>query len=152
MSPIARNCGISLFVETLFEWPDANTASALRWRRTYPGRPDQAGLVRRFTGFLLDEWPLVDEVVFAAAELSANAVRHTRSGRPGGSFAVEVRRWRDGAAIAVTDQGAAGAPRLGDADGLSESGRGLRAIQATARRLHWTGDAGGRTVIAVFAR
>jgi anti-sigma regulatory factor (Ser/Thr protein kinase) len=151
MSPIVRNCGIDMFADACFEWPAADAAGAMRWRRTYPGLADQARLVRRFVGFLLVGCPLVDEVVFAAAELSANAVRHTRSGRPSGSFAVEVRWWQGGAAIAVTDQGAAGSPRSGDTDELSESGRGLRAIETTARRLHWTGDDSGRTVIAIFA-
>ncbi|MCO6009407.1 ATP-binding protein [Actinoallomurus purpureus] len=139
-----------MFADTRITGRAANAPSTLRWRRTYPGRADQARLVRQFVGFLLAGDPLAEEVVFAAAELSANAVRHTRSGRPGGSFTVEIRHWRDGAAIAVTDQGTAGPPRSRDADELSESGRGLRTIQTIARCLHWTGDENGRTVFAIF--
>lgn len=130
--------------------PEADTPAAMRWRRTYPGCADQVRLVRQFTGYLLTGFPLVDDVVYAAAELAANAVRHSRSGSPGGVFTVDVHRWQSGAAIAVTDQGGPDEPALGQADELAESGRGLRAVEATAARWGWSGDMDGRTVIAVY--
>lgn len=82
----------------------------MHWCRTYPGTADQARLVRRFVGFLLDESPLVDDAVLAAAELAVNAIRHMRSGLPGGVFTVEVRRWSGDVAVAVTDQSSVRGP------------------------------------------
>ncbi|GAA0340750.1 hypothetical protein GCM10010151_32970 [Actinoallomurus spadix] len=84
------------------------------------------------------------------AELVANALCHTRSGLPGGAFIVEVRRWRTGVAVSVSDQGALREPAAGDAEELAEGGRGLRTVEALASRWGWAGDASGRTVIAVF--
>lgn len=132
-------------------WSGDCSSSVMYWHRAYAGSPDQARFVRRFVGLLLDGFPQADGVVFAAGELAANAIRHTRSGRPGGVFEVEVRRWRDGAAIAVTDQGGTGWPMPGYAGELSESGRGLAAVRVVADHLGWTGDEQGRTVFAVFA-
>ncbi len=129
---------------------ELRTPGGMRWRRAYPGRRDQARSARRFVGFLLDGFPRVDEAVFATAELAANAVRHTRSGLPGGWFEVEVRRWPESAAVAVIDQGSAGAPRLREVGELAECGRGLRAVRTVADCLAWSGGQGGRTVFAIF--
>jgi anti-sigma regulatory factor (Ser/Thr protein kinase) len=92
----------------------------------------------------------LDDVVSVVAELVANAVRHTRSGLPGGVLVVEVRRWRGGVAVAVSDQGGLSEPCVGEAGEMAESGRGLCAVQALASRWGWAGDAGGRTVIGIF--
>lgn len=66
------------------------TVPALYWRRTFPGRPDQAHVVREFVTALLPDRPRLDEVLLAVGELVANALRHSASGW-GGSFAVGVR-------------------------------------------------------------
>jgi hypothetical protein len=55
----------------------------------------------RFTGF-----PRADEMILATGEPVADALQHTRSGRLGGLFLIEVRRWRGGVAATVIDQGA----------------------------------------------
>jgi serine/threonine-protein kinase RsbW len=122
----------------------------LCWRRTFPGRPDQAHPARDFVAFLLTGCTLVDDAVYAAAELVANALRHTRSALPDGLIVVEVRRWPCGMSVGVTDQGGAGEPAVREADALAESGRGLKAVASLASHWDWTGDANGRTVIAVF--
>jgi anti-sigma regulatory factor (Ser/Thr protein kinase) len=122
----------------------------MHWRRAFPGRADQARAARDFVAFLLAGYALVDDAVLAAAELVANTLRHTRSARPGGEFTVEVRRWNSGTSIEVTDQGGASEPRPRDPDDMAESGRGLKTVASLATRWDWTGDANGRTVIAVF--
>jgi serine/threonine-protein kinase RsbW len=122
----------------------------MRWRRVFPGHAEQARAARDFVAFLLAGYALVDEAVLAAAELVANTLRHTRSALPGGEFTVEVRRWGSGTSIGVTDQGGASEPRPRDVDALAESGRGLKTIASMATRWDWTGDANGRTVIAIF--
>lgn len=126
-------------------------AAALRWRRAFPGRPEEASAVRRFTEVLLHGCPLVDDVLLVVDELVVNALRHTASGRPGGSFAVEVRRGRHEIAVLVTDQGCPSEPIHTDADELAESGHGLRTVSMLATSWGWHGNAAGRTVTAVFA-
>lgn len=123
---------------------------AMRWRRAFPGAADQARAARDFVAFLLTGCALVDDVVLAAAELVANALRHTQSALPGGEFVVEVRRWYSGMSVEVTDQGGASEPKPREAADMAESGRGLNTVATLATRWDWTGDANGRTVIAVF--
>jgi serine/threonine-protein kinase RsbW len=125
-------------------------AGALCWRRAFPGRAYTAAAIRRFTACLLIGSPHADDAVQAVAELAANAVQHTRSAAPGGLLVVEVRRWRGGAAVSVTDQGGSTEPRPADLDALAGHGLGLRLIAATATWWGCRGDATGRTVIAVF--
>jgi anti-sigma regulatory factor (Ser/Thr protein kinase) len=129
----------------------ARSTCAHCWQRAFPGRADQAAAVRRFVAFLLADHRKADDAVQAVAELVANALQHTMSARPGGSFVVEVRRWCDGrAAISVTDQGGLTEPRCGEPDYLAGRGRGLYLIAATATWWGWRGDATGRTVTALF--
>jgi anti-sigma regulatory factor (Ser/Thr protein kinase) len=123
---------------------------ALCWRRAFPGRAEHAPAVRRFVACLLTGCPHADDAVQVTAELAANALQHTRSAAPGGLFVVEVRRWRGGAAISVTDQGGPAEPQPADLDALAGHGLGLRLVAATASWWNWRGDAAGRTVTAVF--
>ncbi|MGI5328072.1 ATP-binding protein [Actinomadura nitritigenes] len=122
----------------------------LCWRRSFPGATEQARAVRRFVGCLLDGFPLLDDVLLAADELVANALRHTESGQCGGRFTVEVVQTGDRVRVAVTDQGGPGEPACREAGELDESGRGLRTISLTAASWGWHGNDRGRTVAAVF--
>lgn len=128
----------------------ADAPDAMRWQRLFDGRLDQASQARNFVAFLLTGHPALDDVISVVAEFIANALRHTRSGLPGGTFLVEVRRWGGGIAVAISDQGGPCEPIAGDADDLAESGRGLRTVEILASRWGWAGDMDGRTVIAVF--
>ncbi|MDT0302637.1 ATP-binding protein [Streptomonospora wellingtoniae] len=80
---------------------------------------------------------VVDDLLVCASELATNAVRHSRSGLPGGTFT--ARLWQDGrrVRVEVADLG----PRPGrptrpriDAslmgDGAAENGRGLGFVAA----------------------
>jgi serine/threonine-protein kinase RsbW len=125
-------------------------ADALCWRRAFPGRAEQSAPIRRFVACLLSGSPHVDDAVHAVAEFAANAICHTRSAEPGGLCVVEIRRWRGGAAVSVTDQGGSAEPRIADADLYAEHGLGLRLVAATATWWGCRGDAAGRTVTAVF--
>ncbi|MDN3351879.1 ATP-binding protein [Actinomadura sp. DC4] len=129
--------------------PDA-PVDVFRWGRAFPGCPEQASVVRRFVAILLHGCPIVDDVLLAVDELVVNALRHTRSGQAGGTFAVGVRRGYAEVAVMVTDQGCATEPAPTDADELAESGRGLRTVSLLATSWGWHGNAGGRTVTAVF--
>ncbi|WP_235037319.1 ATP-binding protein [Actinomadura sp. K4S16] len=123
----------------------------LRWRRSFPGGPEQARAVRRFVGCLLAGFPYLDDVLLAADELVVNALRHTKSGQDGGSFAVEIVQDGGLVVVSVADQGGPGEPVALDAGELAESGRGLRTISLTAASWGWHGNDEGRTVTAVFA-
>lgn len=74
---------------------------------------------------------LVEPAEAAAAELLANAVLHSGSGLPGGTFSVIVRGGIEGVVVHVHDQGLAGKviPRPRGARSLAESGRGLQIVQ-----------------------
>jgi serine/threonine-protein kinase RsbW len=128
---------------------------AMCWRRTFPGRTDQARPIRQFTAFLVADVPCADDAVHAAAEFFCNAIQHSRSGEPGGIVTMEVRRWcGDSAAIMVTDQGGPDEPRSRPAGetaaGLDEHGRGLQTVAATAKYWGWWGNNRSRTVLAIF--
>ncbi|WP_433151948.1 ATP-binding protein [Actinomadura nitritigenes] len=124
---------------------------AQRWRRPFPGTPDQAAAVRRFTTMLLSGCPVLDDILLTVDELVVNALRHTRSGRPGGIFTVELAHWEGAVAVAVTDEGASSEPAVTDAADDVESGRGLRTVSLLAAGWGWFGNDRSRTVAALFA-
>ncbi|TDC97719.1 ATP-binding protein [Actinomadura sp. 7K507] len=125
-------------------------ASTQRWRRAFPGEPIQARAARRFTATLLDGCPQLDEVLLAVDELVVNALRHTKSGQPGGAFTVEITRWDGTVTVAVTDEGGSSEPVATDAGDDAESGRGLRTVSLIAACWGWFGNDRSRTVTALF--
>jgi serine/threonine-protein kinase RsbW len=129
----------------------AELVTAQRWRRSFPGEPSEAANVRRFIGMLLGDCPFLDEVLLATGELVVNALRHTKSGGPGGAFTVEIGRSGPLVAVAVTDQGGPTEPTAVVAGELDEAGRGLRMVSAVATGWGWFGNEQARTVAAVFA-
>jgi hypothetical protein len=125
-------------------------ATALRWRRAFPGELQQARAARRLTTMLLDGCPLLDEVLLAVDELVVNALRHTKSGQPGGTFTVEITRWDGAVSVAVTDEGAPFEPAVTEAGDDAECGRGLRTVSLLASSWGWFGNDRSRTVAALF--
>ncbi|WP_153533483.1 ATP-binding protein [Actinomadura macrotermitis] len=134
----------------LAESVPAESAASMYWRRVFHGKADQVRLVRAFAAHLLAGFPSLDDVLLVLDELAVNAVRHTRSGRDGGRFTVEVGMDVAGVIVYVTDQGGPGEPRLRDIIDLAEGGRGLLTVEALTASWSWTGDARGRTVRATF--
>ena len=119
----------------------------------FPGRPDIISDVRIYaTRWLVIERPetaedvdLLDNLRLLATELSANAIKHTISGRwRRGSF--RVRMWLDPrrVRVEVMDQGWWSRPRLRN-DPSETSGRGLHIVEAVATtwgvRRRWLGRA-----------
>jgi anti-sigma regulatory factor (Ser/Thr protein kinase) len=131
--------------------PVAEAAVPLYWRRTFPGRTEQARAARVFVGCLLACCPYLDDVQLAAGELVGNALRHTRSGQEGGAFTLEVLRGCGGVVIAVGDQGGPSEPVIPDADQLAEGGRGLLTVAYVAASWGWNGGEHGRKVTVTFA-
>ncbi|GAA2722970.1 hypothetical protein GCM10010439_17040 [Actinocorallia aurantiaca] len=133
-----------------------------RWRREFAGAPEEAREVRRFLRSLLEGCAFLDDVLLGVDELAVNTIRHTRSGRPGGKFVVEVRWWHEPqdeagrknekVVVWVRDEGGPHEPAIpSGGDEFAENGRGLLTLACTAENWGWFGDESGRTVCAVFA-
>ena len=57
---------------------------------TYPGNTEHVRAVRADLRAVLRDCPRVDDVILCASELAANAVLHSRSRLPGGTFTVRA--------------------------------------------------------------
>ncbi|GAA4102349.1 ATP-binding protein [Nonomuraea soli] len=121
----------------------AQVWGGMAWRRAFPGRGDQSAIARRMVGQLLTDTGRAEDAAWVTAELVSNALRHSRSGRAGGIFVVEVLLGMDRARIVVYDLGGGTIPESSPTPGaLSEAveeGRGLSGVAALAVR---TGAAG----------
>lgn len=115
-------------------------------QRSYPGTPDQAAAVRADISPLLSGCPIADDVLLCASELAANAIKHSRSRRPGHRFTVRAEiRAAHFAQVEVSDRG--GPWRMPP---TSRTGRkhGLDIVAALATRWGTRGGLTGRTVWA----
>lgn len=103
-----------------------------RWFRRFPAAADQVGEARQFVAACLGGTPQTGDALLCVPELAANAVQHSRSGRPGGHFRVRVSRFPGLLRVEVTDEGGQWASRPpGDTHG-----RGLAIVRALAGGVH----------------
>jgi serine/threonine-protein kinase RsbW len=119
------------------------------WTRCLPGLPASITEARRFvTSYLREFSPgLAMTAELAVSELATNALKHSRSGEPGGMLWVTVTVFfGDVVRIAVTDQGGPGRPVVLTAAESAECGRGLQLLAATVKDWGHHGDGHGRTV------
>lgn len=114
---------------------------------TYAGRPEHVRQARVDARDLLAGYPAADEVILCLSELATNAVLHSHSRRPGGTFTVRIGR-RPGAYIRLEVEDDGG-PWLAPAPDPG-SGRGLDIIGALAAEWGAATSPGGRTVWARF--
>jgi anti-sigma regulatory factor (Ser/Thr protein kinase) len=63
---------------------------------SFPGRPDAIRDVRTFLAAFLGSCAVTDDAVLLASELCANAIAHSASGQPGGTFTLRSRLTGDG--------------------------------------------------------
>ncbi|MEC4018559.1 ATP-binding protein [Streptomyces sp. H27-D2] len=116
-------------------------------RREFPGTPQCVADVRRYLGRELPAAGcagVVDEAVLLASELATNAVVHTRSGDPLGSFSVELAITGRTVRVLVHDLGSRRIPQV--LGGTDSGGRGLWLVHALADDWGTSSDATGRTV------
>jgi len=120
---------------------------------TLPGTARAAGVARHWVALVLEAAGClgVDEVLLVTSELVGNAVRHTRSGGPGGVILMVVKQEGAAVRIEVVDEGSETVPCPRVPDGLTLSGRGLWLVEELSET--WGVRAAGgrrRTVWAVM--
>lgn len=119
---------------------------AIDFERTYLGTADQCRRVRADLVNLAAGCPVAEAVELLAHELAANAVLHTRSGLPDGTFTVRATLYPgDYAWVEVIDQGGEWSVEEGD-----EHGRGLEVVEAVAGDGNWGIDGDSSTRVAWF--
>ncbi|MEO5875014.1 MAG: ATP-binding protein [Streptosporangiaceae bacterium] len=95
----------------------------------------------------------LDGILVALNEAATNAIEHSTSGKPGGSFTITLT-WDDATLrVSVSDQGGSTFPTSSSAtddepegdpiDDLVEHGRGLAIIEAMSSRWGWQSTAFG---------
>jgi serine/threonine-protein kinase RsbW len=125
--------------------------------RVFAGEAGQVREARRFLAGALDGCTVAGDALLCVSELATNAVLHSRSGRPGGRFAVRAARRAGSVRVEVTDEGGPWEhERDGDGQrggGISrargreeQSGRGLLIVGELASRWGREDGAGRRTV------
>jgi serine/threonine-protein kinase RsbW len=121
-----------------------------RWCRNFPGTRTQVSEARQFVTSYLGDRPEIDTAELVVSELATNAIRHSRSGLPGGRFGVTLHTGATMLILAVLDEGGPTAPRLCRAGEDEQSGRGLHLVEMLTARWGVHGDEVGRTVWALI--
>ncbi|HEX5189657.1 MAG TPA: ATP-binding protein [Streptosporangiaceae bacterium] len=95
-------------------------------RITLPGRPERVREARHFVARMLgDAHPHAETAVLLTSELMTNAIRHTRSGLPGGTVELVVAAKAADFMVSVIDAGSdATVPEPASSPG-AENGNGL---------------------------
>ncbi|MEV6817806.1 ATP-binding protein [Nocardiopsis dassonvillei] len=120
-----------------------------------PGEPGQVAVMRRrIRSRTNGNDPVSDTIVLLASELFTNALRHTRSGDPGGEVEVAVFKLPGRYQVKVTDQGPREGeeafPHLRPLEPLNAGGFGLHLVASEASRwgtIRWGTIRGGRTTV-----
>lgn len=127
----------------------------LTWRRTFRGTLDQIPHARHFVRYLLADSPCQDEAEQIVAELGANALRHTASNQPCGTFIVAITWTITAVTVAVYDCGWSGVPQFGRRCRTdAEDGRGLAIVATLADEVGCEGgdESGHRVWATIHAR
>ena len=113
------------------------------WHRVFPGEASQVGEARRFLAGCLADCAVADDAMTCVSELAANAVLHSNSRLPGGSFTVKAGRDAGGRLrVEVADQGGPWEP---SPDPGGQHGRGLVIVARLAADWGITGHLDSRT-------
>lgn len=124
--------------------PTSDEARSAPWSRTFPATADQARPARQFLAAILTDSPLTGDALICLSELVTNAICHSNSTQPGGTFTVRASLHTHSLRVEVQDQGGPWTRRHHN-DG--QGGRGLLIVSQLATTWDITGDgATSRTV------
>lgn len=110
---------------------------------TLPGQSTHVRDARHWLARLLTGHPAAEDAALALAELATNAVLHSNSRLPGGTFTVRAGAGPDMIRLEVTDAGGPWADTQPAHDG--QCGRGLAIVAAIATAWGISGNQTGRT-------
>jgi anti-sigma regulatory factor (Ser/Thr protein kinase) len=134
----ATGLGAEWWAQALAPWEVSGRAVCLGLTSAeLPGVLEAAGTARAVVLRALAGHPAADDAVLCVDELAANAVLHSSSGLPGGTFTVTVALAGAGVRIAVTDAGATDTPRVMRPSRGRTHGRGLALVDALAASWGW---------------
>jgi hypothetical protein len=114
------------------------------WQQVFPGTPDQLRPVRAALRTFLDGCPATDDVALLVSEMCANAIAHSASGRPGGTFTVRVGHVHGSHVRAEVQD--AGSDWHGDIHRSASHPHGLYLLLALAATCGTDGSRRSRTV------
>jgi serine/threonine-protein kinase RsbW len=128
--------------------PATSTSASRTVTKLYPGTTKHIRAVRSDLRALLADRPAADDVISCASELATNAVRHSRSCLPGGTFTVQVTVI-PGICVRfhIEDGGGPWTRALADPD----RHHGFDIVGALAAEWAIEGDDSGRTASAVLS-
>jgi anti-sigma regulatory factor (Ser/Thr protein kinase) len=109
-----------------------------------PGVPESVREARAMVRREVGAGEAAEAAALCVSELAANAIAYTRSGLPGGTFAVSVHAGPGGVMIRVRDGGARTLPVPAGPGGGAEHGRGLLIVAAVADEWGTESAAAGR--------
>lgn len=138
--------------------PDAGADGTLIGSLTIPGRLKLVATARAFTAMMLsDRFACAPDAVSLVSELVANSIRHSDSGRHGGTVTIALFDLGGRLRAEVTDAGGRGTPALRGVVGhrvpgepgqeaeqqdteqpdFAEAGRGLQLVDRLSARWAW---------------
>ncbi len=103
--------------------------------RSFAALPHQVAAARRFLAGLLADWRAKDDALVCLSELATNALLHSRSASPGGTFTVHAHPYPGAWRIGVSDKGGTWQPRAEAAGPDCLTSRGLAIVAALAIRV-----------------
>lgn len=127
--------------------PPANGGRGRWWEQSFPGNADQLRRLRAALDPLLAGNPIADDVILLMSELGGNAVRHSGSGRNGGTFTARLLDLPDQYVLGVVEDSGS------DWDGnLPRSARDASGLYIVMNLSADCGVYGGRRKRAVWFR
>ena len=109
------------------------TQQELSRSRSFPATPAHVRDARHFLADILQGHPKADDAILCLSELASNAIVHSRSRQPGGSFTVRAQLNGQLLRVEVCDQGGLWhSPGRASAD--EQNGRGLLIVGQLASR------------------
>ncbi|HVB41804.1 MAG TPA: ATP-binding protein [Streptosporangiaceae bacterium] len=113
---------------------------------TLPGGPEHVRPARQFVAGKVGDDPDIDAVLLLTSELVTNAVLHSKSALPGGTFEVVVARNLISLLVLVSDDGSESGDPVVRGDPGAESGNGLLLVQTLSDEWGYWHD-GERTAV-----